>query len=117
MVWKMATDLGQLQQKERETIVVDGHKILFIWHKEQVHAVQAQCPHFKLPLAKGKISDDDTLTCPFHKSEFDLATGEVKCWTPWPPAVGKVLGKIVKEHRLKIYPTRIVSDKIEVELI
>lgn len=117
MVWKVAIDLAELQQKERETTVVDGHKILFIWHQDQVYAVQPQCPHFKLPLKKGKITEELSLVCPFHKSEFDLTTGAVKCWSPWPAAVGTLLGKVVKPHSLKIYPTRIEEGAVQVELV
>lgn len=116
MAWKAALDLAQLQSAERETLVIDNHKILFIWHKEQVHAVQAQCPHFKLPLSKGKINDDCAIVCPFHKSEFDLTSGEVKCWTPWPKAVGNLLGKVVKPKKLTVYPTRISEGKIEIDI-
>ncbi|KTC86921.1 Rieske (2Fe-2S) protein [Legionella brunensis] len=116
MAWKAAIDLSQLKKNERETLVIDNHKILFIWHKEQVHAVQAQCPHFKLPLSKGKINDDCAIVCPFHKSEFDLATGAVKCWSPWPKAVGTLLGKIAKPKELKVYPTRITEGKVEVKI-
>ncbi|MBA2655412.1 MAG: Rieske (2Fe-2S) protein [Tatlockia sp.] len=116
MVWKPAIDLTELQQKERETAVINGEKILFIWSKDQVYAVQAQCPHFKLPLNKGKITDKCAIICPFHKSEFDLTTGEVNSWSPWPAAVGKLLGKLVKPKRLKIYPTRVEEGTIFVEL-
>lgn len=116
MVWKAAVDLAELQQKERTTSLVDGHKILFIWHKDQVHAIQSQCPHFKLPLKKGKITEECSLICPFHKSEFDLTTGEVKCWSPWPPAVGNLLAKVVKPNKLKVYPTRVTEGKIEVDV-
>lgn len=117
MVWKLAVDLAELQQKKRETVIVDNQKILFIWHKEQVHAVQAQCPHFKLPLSKGKITEECAIICPFHKSEFDLTTGNVKRWSPWPPAVGNLLGKVVKPKNLKIYPTRIEQGKIHVDIV
>ena len=116
MVWKTAVDLAQLKQKERETLVIDGHKILFIWHKEEVHAIQAQCPHFKLPLSKGKITEDCTIVCPFHRSAFDLTTGDVKCWSPWPAAIGNLLGKIAKPKMLKIYPTRIEEGTIQVNV-
>lgn len=116
MVWKTAVDLAELQQKERETAVIDGQKILFIWHNDQVHAMQAHCPHFKLPLTKGKVTEECSIICPFHKSEFDLATGDVKCWSPWPAAVGKLLGKVVKPNKLKIYPTRIEAGKIQVDV-
>ncbi len=115
-MWKPAIDLAELQQKERETAVIDGNKILFIWNKEQVHAVQAQCPHFKLPLSKGKITEECAIVCPFHKSEFCLTTGSVKSWSPWPAAVGKLLGKLVKPNKLKVYPTRVEDGKIHVNL-
>lgn len=116
MSWQTAMNLTQLQQNERETLVINGNKILFIWHEGEVHAVQAQCPHFKLPLSKGKITKDCALVCPFHKSEFDLKTGAVKCWSPWPAGVGALLGKISKPKELHIYPTRIDKDQIFVEL-
>jgi nitrite reductase/ring-hydroxylating ferredoxin subunit len=116
MAWKPAIALAELQQEERKTAVIDGNKILFIWHKEQVHAVQAQCPHFKLPLKKGKITENCAIVCPFHKSEFDLTTGDVKCWSPWPPVVGDLMGKMVKPQNLKIYPTRIEDGEIQVNV-
>lgn len=116
MTWKPAIDLANLQQNERETATIDGHKILFIWHNDQVHAIQAQCPHFKLPLQKGKITEECTIVCPFHKSEFDLTTGETKCWSPWPPVVGNLLAKVVKPHNLTVYQTRISEGKIEVDI-
>jgi len=116
MAWKSAINLSQLQQNSRETVTIDGHKILFIWHDEQVYAVQAQCPHLKLPLAKGKITEDCALVCPFHKSAFDLKTGNVKNWSPWPPALGPLLGKVSKQKELRVYPTRVDNDQILVEL-
>jgi nitrite reductase/ring-hydroxylating ferredoxin subunit len=111
MSFKPAMELAKLQQ----VAVIDGEKILFIWHNDQVHAVQSQCPHLKLPLTKGKITGDSSIICPFHKSEFDLKTGEAKCWSPWPPVVGNVLGMISKEKNLKIYPTQIENGQILVQ--
>ena len=117
MVWKAAVNLSQLQQNNRQTVIIDGNKILFIWHDDQVHAVQAQCPHLNLPLAKGKINDECELVCPFHKSAFDLKTGANKCWSPWPPALGPLLGKLSKPKDLRIYPTRVDNDQIFVDLV
>ena len=117
MSWKTAVDLTQLQQQNRQVAVIDGTKILFIWHNEQVHAVQPQCPHFKLPLVKGKINENDELVCPFHKSAFDLTTGAVKCWAPWPAAVSPLLGKLSKPKELQIYPTKIQDGQVFVDII
>ncbi len=116
MVWKTAIQLEHLQQTNRQSVTIDGHKILFILHNEEVHAVQAQCPHMKLPLAKGEVDGECALVCPFHKSTFDLKTGTVKCWTPWPPVVGALLGKLSKPKNLRVYPTKIEGGDIFVEL-
>lgn len=116
MAFKLAMELAQLQQENRHVAQIDGHKILFIWHNDQVHAVQSQCPHMKLPLAKGTITEDCAIICPFHKSEFDLNTGKTKCWSPWPPVVGSLLGKLSKEKDLKVYPTQIENGQIMVDI-
>ena len=116
MAFKSAVALNTLQQESRHTAVIDGHKILFIWHQEKVHAVQSQCPHLKLPLAKGKVTEQCTIICPFHKSEFDLNTGETKCWSTWPPVVGNLLGMISKEKNLKVYTTKIEDGQVFVEI-
>ena len=116
MDWKEAVSLSGLQKSNRQTVVIDGSKLLMIWHEEKVYAVASQCPHLKLPLAKGKINEDCELVCPFHKSAFDLKTGEVICWSPWPPVLGTLLGKLSKPENLRIYPTRVDGDQIFVNM-
>ncbi len=116
MVWKSALSLNELKANSRQTLMVDGHKILFLWHEEKVHAVQSQCPHLKMPLSKGKINQNNELVCPFHHSAFDLNTGSVKCWSTWPPVLGPLLGKVSKPHDLRVYPTRVDADQIYVDL-
>jgi nitrite reductase/ring-hydroxylating ferredoxin subunit len=71
-----------------------------------------KCPHMGAALEQGKVTEDGTLVCPRHRSEFDLRTGEVKKWAPWPPAVGRVLGSISRERPLPVYPTRIDQGSI-----
>ena len=116
MAWQAALNLTELKQKTRETMVIDGAKILFIWHGEEIHAVQAQCPHLKMPLAKGCITDDNAIVCPFHHSAFDLKTGAVNCWSPWPNVIGPLLGKLSTPKDLRIYPTRVEGDEIFVDV-
>lgn len=114
MEWKKALAVTDLD--ERKVVKVEEHKILFIKQKDKIYAVQHNCPHFKLPLLKGKITDDCAIICPFHKSAFDLETGDVKDWSPWPPVVGNVLGKISREKTLKVYPTKIEEGMILVAI-
>ena len=116
MAFKPAVELTKLQQENRFVTQIDGKKILLIWHKEQIHAVYSQCPHLKLPLTKGKITENNSIICPFHRSEFDLNSGESVCWSPWPPALGSLLGKISKEKNLKIYPTQVEDGQVYVDV-
>ncbi|MCL5272903.1 MAG: Rieske (2Fe-2S) protein [Gammaproteobacteria bacterium] len=106
MAFKPAMELAQLQQESRHVTVIDGHKILFIWYNDKVHAIQSQCPHLKLPLVKGKITEECAIVCPFHKSEFDLNTGEAF----------NLLGKLSKEKNLTVYPTQVQNGQIMVEI-
>ncbi len=61
-----------------------GSKV--VYHREQqvalfrtgegrLFAVANRCPHANGPLADGAL-DGTTVTCPYHSSQFDLATGE-----------------------------------------
>jgi nitrite reductase/ring-hydroxylating ferredoxin subunit len=59
----------------------------------------------------GKI-EDHTITCPWHRSAFDLQTGDVKDWSPWPPAVGKMLGALSRRKTLPVFPTKVEDDVI-----
>ena len=110
MAFIPAMQLSELKEQVRATKVIADHKVLLIWHNDNVHALQAQCPHLKLPLTKGKIDADNTITCPFHKSKFCLQTGAVKCWSAWPPVIGSLLGKVSKQKDLPIYATQITDD-------
>ena len=116
MAWIEAGLLDNLIAVQRKVIALDSHKILLIWHENQVHAVQSQCPHLKLPLMKSQITESNEIVCPFHKSAFNLEDGHVKCWSPWPKLIGGLLGKISKPKSLAVYPVRIEEDKIFVNV-
>lgn len=116
MAWHKTLTQEQLNDKSRHCLTIEGQKILILSHEGQVHAVAQQCPHFKLPLSKAKVSEDGAIVCPFHKSAFDLKSGDVKQWSPWPPAIGTVLGKISRQKTLKVYPTKIEGGEIFVEV-
>jgi 3-phenylpropionate/trans-cinnamate dioxygenase ferredoxin subunit len=43
-----------------------------------IYAVGNRCSHANGPLADGLV-EDGAVTCPYHGSRFDLATGEPLC--------------------------------------
>jgi nitrite reductase/ring-hydroxylating ferredoxin subunit/uncharacterized membrane protein len=66
-----------------------------------VFAIAATCSHLGGPLDQG-TRDGDTVTCPWHGSEFDLCSGEVRSG----PAV----------YPQPRYETRIRSGKVEIRV-
>ena len=66
----------------------------------------------KTSFKKAKITKQCELICPFHKSTFELDTGAVVNWSPWPPIVGPLLGKASCAKPLQVYSTRIDNDDI-----
>ncbi|MGB5897092.1 MAG: Rieske 2Fe-2S domain-containing protein, partial [Geitlerinemataceae cyanobacterium] len=105
MTWTEVLAQDALPEGSREVVKVQDRPILLIHHQGQLYAVSNTCPHLKLPLKKGKLTDDCAIVCPFHRSAFDLKSGEVTNWTPFPPVVGSVLGMISKEKTLPVFPT------------
>jgi hypothetical protein len=39
----------------------------------------------------------------------------VKVWTPWPPVVGQVLGKISTEKAIAVFPVKVEANSIWVD--
>ena len=116
MAWHYVSDLKTLQMNSRQVVAVENHKILLIWHKNEVYAVQSQCPHLKLPLIHAKINDQNEIICPFHRSSFDICSGDVQCWSPWPKLLSGVLGKLSQAKNLNVYPVQIQEDKIMIDV-
>lgn len=84
-------------------VTVAGTNILIFHLSDGFYATQSNCTHLFLPLKKGRILDDCTLQCPFHRARFDIRTGEVAEWASFPPGV-QLLNVVRKEKALNIYP-------------
>jgi nitrite reductase/ring-hydroxylating ferredoxin subunit len=116
MNWVKVLAENELPQDARKVVKVEQRAILLLHHNNQIYAVENSCPHLKLPLQKGKITDDGAIVCPFHRSVFDLSTGNPKEWSPFPPGVGKLMGMISKEKALSVFSTRVEEGSIWVEI-
>jgi nitrite reductase/ring-hydroxylating ferredoxin subunit len=116
MGWISVLAADALASDERRVVKVGNSSILLINHQGHIYAADNLCPHLKLPMKKGKLVGDCTLTCPWHKSTFSLETGAVESWTPWPPGVGKVLSMVSSEKPLPVFPTRIEDGQIWVDI-
>ncbi len=111
MNWVQALTQDELPEGQRQVVKLGERSILLIHHKGQIYALASACPHMRLPLKGAKI-EGNTITCPWHHSAFDLRTGDVKQWSPWPPAVGRMLGALSRKKALPLYPTKVEAGSI-----
>jgi len=111
MKWINVLSETELPEGERKVVKAEDRSILLIHEAGELYAIASACPHMRLPLKGGKI-EGHTITCPWHHSAFDLQTGDVKDWSPWPPAVGKMLGALRREHALPVFAIKVEDGAI-----
>ncbi len=116
MSWTQVLAADALSSGERKVVKIGNRKILLLNHQDKLYAIENSCPHMKLPMKKGKLTEDGAIICPFHRSAFDLSTGEVKNWTPFPPVVGNLMGKMSPQKALSVFPTRVEEGNIWVDV-
>ena len=116
MNWTKALEATKLKPGDRKVVQVGNQPVLLIYYQDEVFASEPACPHMRLPLQIARVSADYTLHCPWHHSAFDLRSGDVKDWAPWPPGIGPMLGKIRRERALRVWPTKIEDGHIWVNL-
>ena len=65
----------------------------------------------------GRKDRGDCITCPLHQSKYDICSGDVKEWSPFPilPMYGRMLAKMRKERPLEIHEVRDSEGWIEVD--
>ena len=107
MEWQKIGLISEFSEGTRKVVLAGGRKVLVIHFKDEFLAVDNACPHLRFPLNSGQVTDDCGIICPFHHSAFDLRTGDVKEWSPWPPGLGRVLGTLSREKALPVYQTKI----------
>lgn len=64
-------DLKNGQKQEVEVDGIEGGKILLAKVKDEVHAMSANCTHYGAPLAKGVLTGEGRITCPWHGGKPD----------------------------------------------
>lgn len=59
------------------TVHADGHDVAVFAIGGSLYAIDGKCTHVGGPLAEGMV-EGTVVTCPWHGSQFDLATGAVR---------------------------------------
>jgi nitrite reductase/ring-hydroxylating ferredoxin subunit len=112
MNWIKVLPETELPEGARREVRVGRLNLLLIKHKQEIFALTASCPHMQFPLRWARITPDCAIICALHHSAFDLRTGDVKSWSPWPPVLGPLLKNASRQRALPLFPTRVEEGSI-----
>jgi chlorite dismutase len=73
--WVPAAKLAEVPEGAARVVYIGGEQVALFNIGGRLYAVGNRCSHANGPLAEGRI-DGTAVTCPWHDSQFDLATGE-----------------------------------------
>jgi len=116
MAWTKVLSQDALAKGDRKVVKTENGPVLVVNHDGGFYAVGSKCPHLNLSIKRGKLTPEGAIVCPFHRSAFDLKTGKPTDWTPFPPLVGPLLGKVSTEKSLPTYPIKIEDGSIWVDI-
>jgi len=115
MAWTRVLSQAELPPGERKVVRAGGRGVLLIHSLERIWAVQTNCPHMAFPLEFAKVGPDYSITCALHHSAFDLRTGDVKAWSPWPPGIGPLFRSVSRRKALRVYPLKMEDGGIWID--
>ena len=76
--WTSVCSAADLTEGSAKVVYAGGEQIALFNTGGAIYAVANRCTHANGPLAEGAI-EATTVTCSYHGSKFDLATGEPLC--------------------------------------
>ncbi len=103
--------VDDLAEGTMKQVDAEGHEFLVALVAGDYYVADARCPHLHGHLARG-VLDGSIVTCPLHKSQFDLIDGHVVRWTNWTGAA-KTVAEIARHPRpLRVYETRLEGNTL-----
>ena len=73
--WTPVAKLSEVPEGGAKVVHYRGEQVALFNAGGHVYAISNRCSHANGPLAEGRV-EDATVTCPWHDSQFDLATGQ-----------------------------------------
>ncbi|RPD61014.1 hypothetical protein L226DRAFT_534661 [Lentinus tigrinus ALCF2SS1-7] len=88
-------DESELKDGEMKQVDFEGEgKVLLSRLGDKVHATSAFCTHYGAPLAKGVLTADGRVVCPWHGACFNVCTGDIED-APAPSALHSFKAEVV----------------------
>ncbi|KAI0749874.1 hypothetical protein C8Q80DRAFT_1313956 [Daedaleopsis nitida] len=88
-------DDSELKDGEMKQVAFEGEgKVLLSRLGDKIHATSAFCTHYGAPLAKGVLTADGRVVCPWHGACFNVCTGDIED-APAPAALHTFKAEVV----------------------
>jgi 3-phenylpropionate/trans-cinnamate dioxygenase ferredoxin component len=95
------TQVSQVASGTGTVVSVEGKAIALFNVGGTFYAIANECTHMGGPLGKGRL-EGTTVTCPWHGSQFDVTSGQVK--------------KAPARRPVVTYPVRVEGDDVFVQV-
>ncbi len=112
-----------------KAVELNSKTLLLCNYEGRFYALERRCGHMCAPLEMGTL-EGYILTCPMHKAQFDITTGEALSGPvpddfgsqPLPERIGdffKYIGSLMAKidtHDLKTYPVKVEGQTVKIEM-
>ncbi|CAA7266910.1 unnamed protein product [Cyclocybe aegerita] len=71
-------DEAELKDGQMKEVAFEEGKVLLSRLGDEVHATSAFCTHYGAPLAKGILTSDGRVVCPWHGACFNVCSGDIE---------------------------------------
>ncbi|KAF8199659.1 flavoprotein [Pholiota molesta] len=79
-------DYAEIKDGEMKEVSFEDGKVLLSRLGDKIHATSAFCTHYGAPLAKGILTSDGRVVCPWHGACFNVCNGDIED-APAPKAI------------------------------
>jgi nitrite reductase/ring-hydroxylating ferredoxin subunit len=113
MAFEHACPLADLPPNTMRGVTVAGAAVLLVRDGDQIYALESRCGHMGGPLAEGTLARR-MVTCPWHGSRWDSATGRAVSGPYHIPGISRLLARVLPDR--KTYAARGAGESVEVDL-
>ncbi|QEE14469.1 Rieske (2Fe-2S) protein [Promethearchaeum syntrophicum] len=116
---KIELKIDEIKENQGIKINLENIEILLTKIDGKIYATTDRCGHMSVSLSAGEVHDG-IVTCPMHKAQFNIKTGE-KIRGPKipkllsPTKMGKLMNN-VKTHNLRVYPVHVRNEEIFIDM-
>lgn len=71
-------DASELKDGQMKEVAFGDGKVLLSKIGDKINATSAFCTHYGAPLAKGVLTNDGRVVCPWHGACFNVCTGDIE---------------------------------------